>query len=95
MSGLGRTYGKAGFDLRDPVDGHALSPDELHGKRYDAGHCRFCANRAICNGCLECGRCGKDHVLVDERGLHDAELAALAASPPLAYQVYSGYSNRK
>ncbi len=51
MSGLNRFYGRPGFILTDPADGHVLADSELWTPMYDPQHCLGCGNRNMCNGC--------------------------------------------
>lgn len=84
FSGLNRKFYDIDFDLRDPGDGHRLEPGERYHRMYNKNHCMFCANRMLCNGCLQCGDCRQPPVLVDRDGLWLAEDMALASATPLA-----------
>ena len=76
------------FVLKSPEDGHVLKPEELYKPVYNLNHCTFCSQRMLCNGCLNCGDCCKQPILVDLQTLWQAEDEILKQQPPMAYEIY-------
>lgn len=76
FSGLNRKFYDIEFELYDPEDEHKLVPEELWQKRYNKNHCMFCANRMLCNGCLQCGDCCQPPEMIsrDELWMSEDEL---------------------
>lgn len=81
-------FGKPNYILKSPADGHVLTQDELYKPVYNLKHCAFCARRMQCNGCLNCGDCCTQPVLVNLQELLQAEQEILQTNPPLTYQIY-------
>lgn len=88
LSGVNSKLYEPEFTLFDPNDGHLLQKSELHQKTYNLNHCAFCANRMLCNGCLNCGRCRGPVVLSGLPELWQHERTLLVRSPPQVYEIY-------
>ena len=90
LSGLNLKFRDIPYDLRDPSDGRPLRPDELYSfrKRYNANHCALCANRMLCNGCLECGDCCQPPRLVNLSEIWQIEDKLLKNKVPEVLSIF-------